>query len=255
MTLQDHTDALLVEQQLPLEEGLLISAGVVRKRAQEPTSGHTSQVWRIQLETGQLAFFKAQGSSGLASDYGHNPDEVFLNDCAAWRLAAALGRPYRDLATPCVVRLIDNETGSLIAERIKTGDWPPSMDDLWAVIPEQARDAAFFDGLIGQQDRHDGNFRFRDDTNQLALIDHGFSFPGGEDHDAWYFNESFLLQHRWDLGEQALAEHEIRALHIIASSPSVLGLDGILSPGRLDRLHARIGHMIDTGELVRPGQW
>ena len=42
---------------------------------------------------------------------------------------------------------------------------------------EGALAAGFFDALIGNQDRHAGQFRWDEDNRALGLLDHGFSFP------------------------------------------------------------------------------
>jgi len=254
MDLSGRTDALVTEQQLPLEEGLLTAADIVSRTIQPQTSDHTSTVWRVALEGGLRGYYKAQASSPLAVDYGHHPDEVFLNDCAAWRLAFGLGRPFSHLAAPCVVRRIDDEVGSLIAHRSKTDDWV-ELSELWERHPDQCRAAALFDGLIGQQDRHDGNYRYDADRGLIALIDHGFAFPAGTEHDQWWFNNSFFVQERWDRDDQALDEFELAVLRFLLRSPTLFGLDGILDDARLGRLRERAKFMIDQGRLTDPGQW
>jgi hypothetical protein len=254
MDLASRTDALVVEQQLPLEESLLIAAPVASRTLQPRTSKHTSTVWRIALDGGLRGYFKAQGSSPYAANYGHHPDEVFLNDCAAWRLSQGLGRPFSRLAAPCIVRDIAGETGSLIAHRSKTDDWVP-LKELFDRHPDQCRAAAFFDALIGQQDRHDGNYRYDEDRGRIALIDHGFAFPGGTDHADWYFNNTFFVEERWERTDQALDDFELTALHFLLRSPKMFGLDAILDDARLGRLRERALYMLREERLTEPGQW
>ena len=254
MNLQDRTDALIREQQLSLEEGRLSDATVVHQTIQPQTSAHTSIVWRVVLEGGLRGYFKPQGGSPFARDYGHHPDEVFLNDCAAWRLAFSLGRPFNQLAAPCIARGIDGETGSLIAHRTKTDDWI-DLSDLWDRHPDQCKAAALFDALIGQQDRHDGNYRYDADRGRIALIDHGFSFPGGTDSSEWLFNNSFFVEERWSRDDQELDEFELTALEFLLRSPKLFGLEGILDSARLDRLRARASFMAHERRLTEPGQW
>lgn len=129
------------------------------------------------------------------------------------------------------------------------------MDNLWATNLAESRSVAFFDALIGQQDRHDGNYRFDTPTGQLSVIDHGFAFPGGEDHAVWLFNESFFVEHRWAMAEQAIAPEEKLSLRMVLGCPATLGLEEVLSPDRLQRLHARAQRMLDTGEILQPGEW
>jgi hypothetical protein len=72
-----------------------------------------------------------------------------------------------------VLREYAGEDGSL---SLRASGWPrdtaPTLNPTWC-LP-----AAFFDSLIAQQDRHDGNWRW--DGERLTLIDHGYTFalPG-----------------------------------------------------------------------------
>lgn len=256
MDLQSRTNALVEEQRLPLEEGLLIALPVERRTIQPATSAHTSTVWKIALQGGRRGYFKAQGSSapGLAAAYGHHPDEVFLNDCAAWRLARGLGWPFSELATPCVVRLIEGEVGSLIAHRSKTDNWI-EIEELFDRHPDECKAAALFDALIGQQDRHDGNYRYDDSAGRIALIDHGFAFPGGTDLAEWPCNNSFFVKERWRRIEQDLHESEEALLRFLLHSPDCLGVAEVLNPPRLDRLRARAKFMLTADRLTDLGQW
>ena len=81
--------------------------------------------------------------------------------------------PWQEIVTPCVLRDYAGEDGSL---SLQASGWPrdaaPTLNPTWC-LP-----AAFFDSLIAQQDRHDGNWRW--DGERLTLIDHGYAFalPG-----------------------------------------------------------------------------
>jgi len=136
-----------------------------------------------------------------------------INECAAWRLARAMGSPW----------------DTLVRQRSCAG-WRPgaglvgvgSVDPQgkWALrgatpfnVQALCSPAAFFDSLIGQQDRHRGNQRYEAATARLTLIDHGFAFPGGR----WRFKESAFLQQRHDDGASALTSDEVALLDDLPS--------------------------------------
>ena len=252
--LQERTDAALEGQKLPLEEGVMISQAVASQVLTPDTSGHTSTVWRVMLADGHRGYFKAQDSSLIAAQFGHDPDEVFLNDCAAWRLASALGAPFSQLLPPCVVRTIGGETGSLIAHRSKSDDWI-EIEELYETQTAQCAAAAFFDSLIGQQDRHDGNYRYDVTSGRLSLTDHGFSFPGGTDLNQWRFNASFFVEQRHLRGESALSESEVAALEFLTRSPAFANLHELLGADRSARLIERAHTMLNDGAILALGQW
>jgi hypothetical protein len=70
-----------------------------------------------------------------------------------WRLASQLGPPWSEIVPPVVIREVNGQVGSFALER--PGKAAMSSDP-WST--GEWREAAFFDCLIGQQDRHPGNF-------------------------------------------------------------------------------------------------
>jgi DNA-binding XRE family transcriptional regulator len=72
----------------------------------------------------------------------------------------------------------------------------------YEAVPDQVSAAAFFDALIGQQDRDKGNVLWYEERQVIYLIDHSFSFArrGGR-HGA-----SDLVQWRWSRGSRHLPE-------------------------------------------------
>ena len=169
------------------------------------------------------------------------------NECAAWRLACAVGRPYDELATPCVLRECEGVPGSLCAHR---SGLPHAIEsqlarpDLWVA-------AAFFDSLIAQQDRHTGNFRWDADTGQLGLIDHGFAFaqPG------FLCNAATFVDWRWRQHQQQLRREEEDVLNRLLGSSALLGLAEILLPEAGVALRSRARRMLTAGALLSPGEF
>lgn len=247
MTLQDQIDALVRQQGARPDEDDLLTADVA---VYEPVddSGINS-TYRVVLETETVAFHKpfAGVATSTALMYGHEPDQVPLNECAAWRLAAALGAPFSELVAVCVLRACEGEAGSL--SRYVPGE--EALKEAFSDAPEQCAAAAFFDALAAQQDRHHGNARWDSDTGRLGLIDHGFCFalPGD------YPNAAEFVAWRWQESRQALTDPEVEALRRLLDSSDLLGLAGVLLSERAQALRERAESMHQRRTILRPGEF
>lgn len=243
MALQDQINAIVAQQGgTPIEDDLLHSRVVDHHDA---SSSNTCE--RVELESGTIAFHKtfAGVAVRLADDYGHDdPDQVPIQEVAAWRLAAALGAPVSDLVCVCVLRTIDDEPGSL--SLLVAGATGAYEDHRMHTLAQHTSTAAFFDSLTAQQDRHSGNLLYSADT--IGLIDHGFAFalPGH------CCNASHLVQWRHEHGDPTLTTWERDALHRLLRT-DLLGLRAILHPDRADALADRARRMIASNRILRMG--
>ncbi|HEY7967984.1 MAG TPA: hypothetical protein VID68_13255 [Solirubrobacteraceae bacterium] len=179
-----------------------------------------------------------------ATAFGHHRDQLPINECAAWRLAFALGDPLNRIVAPCVMWSYAGEPGSL-TRRL---EGVSRVLDPFTAVPEQCRAAAFFDALIAQQDRHTGNMRWDAAARALGLFDHGYAFslPGHR------CNAARFVEWRWSQVAQALEDWEKAALQRLVIDPTLLGLDSILRPERAQALRVRAEHMLLAGELLPP---
>lgn len=107
---------------------------------------------------------------------------------------------------------------------------------------------ASFDALIGNQDRHAGQFRYDADERALGLLDHGFSFPvEGALCRGAYFQDFRRRQH------SGLTGDELAALERLLGDPELFGLAGVLEPDRAARLRWRAQRMLDLGVVLIKG--
>jgi hypothetical protein len=147
---------------------------------------------------------------------------------------------------PCVVRSIpeidENAPGSLTPER-----FDDRKDEVLVLAPEPLLRAAFFDALIGNQDRSRANLLFDASRSDLALIDHRFAFPRWQRD---VINATILLDWRRRAGLSEIASVEVGALERLLGDADLLGLRRYLEPDRADALEARARNMLDTGNLV-----
>jgi hypothetical protein len=201
---------------------------------------------RLALAGGLVVFHKPFSGVhvGNAVAYGQTDETPPLHDAGGWRLAAVLGRPWRQLVAPCVLREHDGEDGSL---SLMAPGWPgdpaPTQNPSWC-LP-----AAFFDSLIAQQDRHSGNWRW--DGSRLTLIDHGYAFARPGD----ILNQSELVEARHGHGAATLLPAERSVLRTLLSDPDVLGIAGWLTRDRADAFADRARRMLGRDEILRPGEF
>jgi hypothetical protein len=259
--MSDHLPRMLFIQGTgpsQLEEALL-HLDLLKRRM--PSTYSTSTVWQCAMANGQVAFHKPlepmrdphpRIGMPVYEYFGHaDPAAVAVNEAAAWRLARAMGPPYETLVATSVIRWLRSEPGipadwgalTRLAEG-PSGRIEPLED------PDLCDPAAFFDCLIGQQDRHAGNFRFDLRTGILTLIDHGYSFPGGQ----WHLNDSAFLRERYGAGRAALTSQETELLRSLPALEVWGELLMVLRDDQAAALEWRRAEMLSRGEVLRPEQ-
>jgi hypothetical protein len=154
------------------EHGLRSSP--VAKVSDVNREGHVNEVYVVTLENGQKGIFKPPDTEWMRPGIrvGAGPQ----NEAGAWEVAKLVGMD--DLVAPTVVREVSikgkGTVGSLQAFVAgKDAGRSPDRDRFNGNRDLQR--AAMFDFVIGNQDRHPGNWRLRED-GRLGLIDHGLSF-------------------------------------------------------------------------------
>ena len=230
------------------EDDLLTSdVSLVMSGVSSPGVNETREVL---LESGTRGFHKPWDGvqTATAVSFGHHPDDVPLNEAIAWRVAQVLGPPWDHLVAPCVLREIEGRPGSFV----RAAEGEKGRVDAPLLARRQAQAAALFDALIGQQDRHGGNFRFDEALPQLTLYDHGYTFPpmGG------LLAQSFLVDARnGGLISPALEDWELDALDRLARDPDLLGARPMLLPDRADLVQWRAERMRDDARILATGIW
>jgi hypothetical protein len=210
------------------------------------TSPGVNATKQLELASGAVVFHKPFSGVHVANAiaYGQTDETPPLHEAASWRLAVALGPPWDEIVVPCVLREYVGENGSLSLRAI---GWPrdiaPTLNPTWC-LP-----AAFFDSLIAQQDRHDGNWRW--DGKRLTLIDHGYTFALPRA----ILNYSDFVTARHRRGAASLLAEEHDALDRLLSDPDLLGMARFLVPARAQALADRALRMLNRGEILRPGEF
>lgn len=147
------------------------------------SNGHTD-VRRYILEDGSVGYFKSlyknSESEDMFQDYSTTSLGASINEVNAYRMAKALGNEYAEMVPETVIREVDGLIGTFQRE-VKESTATVSYDE-GSSLREDVRRAAIFDFVIGNQDRHNGNFIYgesgegEDSRPCIRLIDHSFSF-------------------------------------------------------------------------------
>jgi hypothetical protein len=261
VTDQEQVDALYAVQGFDHElEAQLHDARVLGVRPFDADRVHVSKTYELVLDSGHLCIFKPAdglleaavnglylGKQALAQ-YDHTPISTTISECAAWQLAKQLGSPCELVVTAVMKFPRHPETDAPMvgaASVFRGGD--VGKRGFYDAVPDQVSDAAFFDALIGQQDRNKGNVLWYEERQVIYLIDHSFSFARtGANHGA-----SDLVEWRWGRGSRGLTESEVDALRRLLDSDDLLTLRRFVDTERLEALERRARRMQETGELVR----
>lgn len=248
MSLQTQVNALIAQQGGDPREDELLLTPVADYGMPTSTPGANATLG-VLLETGTRAFHKtfAGVNVQVAHTYGHHPDQVPINECAAWRLASALGPPLSDIVAPCVMWSHRGDAGALVLGLHGVN----FTREPFARVPDQCWQAAFFDSLVAQQDRHLGNLRWDAASGRLGLYDHGYTFALG----GHVLNSSEFVSERWRQGAESLDAWELDAVDRLLGSGDLLGLRSILLRDRADRLEERAARMQHDARLLRPGHF
>lgn len=221
--------------------------------------GNTNITTEVILRSGKTAFHKpfAGGGDDVADSYGHYAYDLPLHEIAAWRLAAGMGPPWDSMVPTTVLRRLVGDHGALLA----------GMDGVAGISIEASTSgtaivhaAAFFDAVIGQQDRHPGNYLVPTSSptlvfgDSLALIDHGFAFatPGDLTNYSWFLD---LVHNHGDSGQAALTDAEVGVCDRILADRTLFGIRGGIEDYRADTLHSRVSRMRASRRLLESGQY
>lgn len=219
------------------DERMLLEAEVTDSL--DPPDEGVNDTRVLTFSDGTFGIFKSFAglSDDTAGGYGHERPLQPIHEVAAWQLAHRLGPESASLVPPTVLRSVDGELGSLSRG---VGGQPQSTE---AVPDATLERAGFFDALIGQQDRHSGNFLVDGDT--LHLIDHGFSFATPGD----FMNQSQM--HSWRLHNKPdITSGERSALVGMVESGDLYGMQGVLEFDRAAALSARVQRMLDAQRVI-----
>lgn len=252
MDLRERLQALTDDQGGHPEEDWLISGRLIGDA--EPRPGGANETWAIELDrSGEQAFFKGMNgvNAATADAFGHTKPSVVVSEVVAWRLARQMGSPWNRLVAPCVLRTVEEidarAPGSLCVERFGEREDEPFA---FFLTPRACLAAAFFDAVIGNQDRRWTNFKLDRGRDELALLDHGFAFPDANG----VLVDSMFLDWRLRLGWMRTTPAELEVLGALLASGDLFGAARYLEAERAQHLNERVDKMHRRGQLLAPDE-
>jgi hypothetical protein len=245
MSQQERVNALLALLGGHSDEEFLTHAALTLTTTE---IGSTNKVYAVEDDHGaKVAVFKPRDGLSLntAKVYDQTRNSALIAEAVAWQVAKALGPPFCDVVAPCVLRQLGGRVGALTIWR--AGAAPDAL--AYTDGRDQALTAGLFDAIIGQQDRNDSNYLWDPSRDELALIDHGYSFARHNDRQG---NSVFCLW-RHHQGAAGLTPEEVDALRAFAAASGQLGrIEACLEPARAQALCLRVEDMRDTQRLLQP---
>jgi hypothetical protein len=215
------------------------------------SQGLANETRRFAIEGGEVYFksFNAENKH-LAEQFGFPNKQQPIHEVAAWQLAQDLGPEYSRIVAPCAMVEHNREWGS--ASWGATGStWNSTPEQTQRTIAtepgfrQQITDAAFFDTLLGNTDRHGENFIA--DHRGLQLIDHGFAFGSSSE-----LKPSLFSRLRIKLGKNDLTDREKGILDRVLDTSSPPRILGILEKSRADAFIGRAVRMRQSGKILGP---
>jgi hypothetical protein len=251
----DRVRRLLELQGSHPAERALLDGDVAAYEPHQTAAAGINSTFYVELEPDLVAFHKPHDGivPRVARDYGHSLDTPPICECAAWQLAKQLGGPYDRLVAVTVYRAVGPpeqdpdswQDGSLALRLEGAAMKGPAVR---REAREDALAAGFFDALIGNQDRHPGQFRFDEANGALGLLDHGFSFAVERAICRGAYFQTFRRQER-----AGITDEEREALTRLLDDPELFGLAGLLEPDRAERLAWRARRMLELGVVLLKG--
>lgn len=249
-TLQDRVNRLQAATvDGPALEQLMLREPVLSVAANATRHPGASQTFVVVFESRRQAILKPFGrqNPNACSNYNQDMDESLTHEVVAWRLAHALGDPFDQLLPTAVLRDVPG-AGPGVLVNFRDGGPNPAV---FVEAPGQAHAAAFWDALIGQQDRHGANFRYDPTARRLAAIDSAFAFARPGD---FINNGSLFIEYRHRTSGDMLVSEEKDTLQDLLDH-NLHGVREFLAPDRADALQARAERMLASGLLPASGEF
>lgn len=232
----------------------VVADALVKNQTANPGSSGVTQLILSDGVGSLIAYHKALAGvdAAQARHYGHDVYSVLVNEAAAWFIARTLGSPYREMVPDTVIRSVwPNSAGAIGGYGALSVGVPGETQRIDPMHdPAVCDPAAFFDTLIGQQDRHSANFRWLP-PGRLGLLDNGYAFaaPTGT-YLPW---ASVFAEARHAAGRAPLTADEIATLQRLQAAPPVrTWLEYVLLPEQSQALYSRVDRMLASGQLLPP---
>lgn len=196
-----------------------------------------SETYKITFQDGSQAIFKPDSGEYEGARENITDGYSSQREVGAWELAQIVGMD--DLVQPAAFRTIRGEPGSLEAW-VQGGKEAADVghNDMYDGATNAAR-AAAFDFVIGNEDRHAGNWMVTSDGN-MHLIDHNLAFPDAGAYGSEDGNHNFVDHMAYGVAA-ASSPHDLAAAYVghedeIRTTLSQVGLPKASITGVIQRI-------------------
>ncbi len=205
---------------------------------------------RVTLDSGVQGIFKptvlppdVPRRAHFTSSHEFDPELGVLNELGTRQLAYRLGDPWRSLVPATVLRAVRGQLGSVQLWRAGQTGFPGAG----VPRPRGWAEAAFFDELAGNPDRHDANVLIDNPPGRPAAM----TLPDG----GGAFQLTDRVHSQWPIARErhtfhpGLTHQERRVLWRLLGSPGLLEVGPIIGARRAAALRERGTRMLsrDTG--------
>jgi hypothetical protein len=175
-------------------------------------------------------------------------DADLENERATYLINRAMGN-YVDM--PVSVIQGEGEGRALVynfKEGIVGAKWAKDHYDLSTLNQKDVDRIALLDSIIGNEDRHSGNYVIQD--KHVVAIDHTLSFPTGPDDSP---DSNNMGSWRWGQHREALQPEEKALLNsLVTQKPWVENeLVRLVGHDSIDRMYYRVDKMLKSGKILR----
>ena len=256
------------EKRAPLIAGL---SEVEKEIAESPAqpkrdwidiSGGINRVYKVRLDNGKEVVWKSKRGEHLEvlrNDI--KPGNSHLREAAAYEVAKLMG--IEKYVPITVVRELEDGVGS-VQEFVPSRGFFNKYNDHFAgvgmnakVSPEVMKDAALFDLVIGNEDRHEHNALLNHQTYEPILIDHGLAFPDAVvpylPHSALVDSIPFVYYSSEGVKKPPLLKPEhVKLLQNLRDNKSKIEkkLEALLTPKQIEGVFGRIDILLDENRYT-----
>lgn len=198
--------------------------------------------FKFHMDNGKSYLYKPKSGEHVSSWRYVPPKTLYKREKAAYIVNKILGF---NMVPHVSIKKYEGDIGSL---QYWVEDCSPADATLKTYSAKDIWKAGLFDLIIGNCDRHSGNFLSK--LNKPILIDNGFAFPN---HAAEGDNKSVILSRfAYAIWDKEIPSKYISAMQKLLDSSSTDMLNKYLDPESMKLMDERISTMLERGRASFP---
>lgn len=196
-----------------------------------------NDVYRFTLSDGSIGYFKPLREDEVLPMHSIFPVQEVVNEVAAYKLSQALGDGFDNLVPETTVRHFDGRLGSI--QREVKGDTVKDIEET-PTSRDHLANCIVLDYLIGNSDRHSGNYMYINPPPEFRMIDNGLAFLEKE---TWSSPTLSKFGHERMVITDEQMDKIKPSVQKLIDSPDHLGMDNYMSKRSLK-------HLLDKAQKI-----